>query len=407
MMIQNTRATLAINAANKYCKNLDKIKFIGITGTNGKSTTAIILKSILSDCGYKVGLIGTGKIMFENQILSDENYSMTTPSPEVLFSAIGKMEEAGVEIIVMEVSSHALDQERVFPIDFHIGIFTNLSPEHLDYHKNLDNYFEAKSKLFKKSKYKIINIDDSYGKILFKSTPDAKACAIEMDAENKVKNIKDFGFDGMRFEYHSQKNSFEVDMKLPGKYNAYNALLAIKAAEILGVTGGKIKESLKKIASIDGRFNIIDSKIKVIIDYAHTSSAFLILLKNLYSYKIPGQNLIVVFGCGGNRDKTKRAVMGEAAEKYADTVILTSDNPRDENPESIIEDIARGMESSPIKIIDREMAIREAIAIAGEGDIVCIVGKGPERYTIINGVYSPFDEKAIIISALRERGLCE
>ena len=172
-MIQNKRADLAMSAANKYCKNLDNIKFIGITGTNGKSTTAIILKNILSDFGYKVGLIGTGKIIFENEILSDENYSMTTPAPEVLYSAIGKMEEMGAEIIVMEVSSHALDQERAFPINFHIGIFTNLSPEHLDYHKNIDNYFKAKCKLFQNSKHKIINVDDPYGKTLFKNIENA------------------------------------------------------------------------------------------------------------------------------------------------------------------------------------------------------------------------------------------
>ncbi len=406
-MTKNTRAALAMSAANKYCKNLDKIKFIGITGTNGKSTTAIMIKSILSDYGFKIGLIGTGKIMFEKQVLSDENYSMTTPSPEVLYSVIGKMEEMGVEIIVMEVSSHALDQERVFPINFHIGIFTNFSPEHLDYHKNIDNYFEAKCKLFKKSKYKIINVDDYYGKVLLENIPDAIACAIEGNAENKVNILKDRGFGGLRFEYNSSRSSFNVNIKLPSKYNAYNAMLAIKTAEILGVSGKQIKESLEKIDTIDGRFNIIDGKIKVIIDYAHTSSAFLVLLKNVFSCKKGRQNLIVVFGCGGNRDKSKRAVMGEIAERYADMVILTSDNPRDENPENIIADIASGMKSSPIKITEREAAIRKAIDVANEGDIVCIVGKGPEKYTIKEGVYMPFDERAIIISSLKERGLCE
>ena len=407
MMIQNKRADLAINVANKYCKNLDNIKFIGITGTNGKSTTAIILKNILSDFGYKVGLIGTGKIIFENEILSDENYSMTTPAPEVLYSAIGKMEEMGAEIIVMEVSSHALDQERVFPINFHIGIFTNLSPEHLDYHKNIDNYFKAKCKLFQKCMHKIINVDDPYGKTLFKNIENADACSIVEYAENKAKNIKDLGFWGLYFEYCSAKNAFEINSKLSGKYNIYNTMLAIRASEILGVSGEKIKESVEKISSIDGRFNVINAKIKIIIDYAHTSSAFSNLLKNLYSYKNTGQNLIVVFGCGGERDKTKRSIMGEISEKYADKVIITSDNPRNENPESIIEDIAKGMKCTPTKVIDREMAIREAIAYAKPGDNVCIVGKGPEKYTIKNGVYTHFDEREIVTSALRERGLCE
>ena len=406
MMLQSERAAIALNAAKKYCKNLDKIKFIGVTGTNGKSTTSIMIRNILSDFGYKVGLIGTGKIMYENQVLSDESYSMTTPSPEVLYPIIGKMEDMGVEIIVMEVSSHALDQERVYPINFHIGIFTNLSPEHLDYHESIEKYFEAKSKLFQKSKHKIINIDDYYGKALFEITSDAKDCGIKSDAKSKLNNVKDLGFDGLCFDYNSKNSAFSIRMKLPGKYNAYNALLAIKAAEIMEIPEKKIKESLEKIDSIDGRFNIIDSKIKVVIDYAHTSSAFYNLLKSLFLYKNSKQKLLVVFGCGGNRDITKRKTMGEIAEKYADAIILTSDNPRDENPEKIIEDISKGIKHTPMKLIHREDAIRMAVAMANEGDIVCIVGKGPEHYTIKNGTYYPFDEREIIMSALKELGLC-
>lgn len=405
--VKNVREALSISCARMYCRDLSKIKFVGITGTNGKSTTAIILESILYDYGYKVGYIGTGVIRVGEKILSDKYYSMTTPAPDLLYRAIGEMESMGVEIIVMEVSSHALDQSRVSPIDFEIGIFTNLSEEHLDYHKNITEYFRSKKRLFEKSKYIIVNSDDIYGKSIICDYENVEGCGMDPSANTKISKIKNLGFSGIRFNYRSDINDAEICLNLPGIYNVYNAMLAIRSAEKLGVPMKNINNSLGKISKINGRFNVIDGEITVVIDYAHTISAFDNLAKNLYSMKNTGQNLCLVFGCGGERDKGKRGAMGAISEKYADRVIVTSDNPRGEDPRSIIDDITKSMQTSPTVIIDRENAIRHAILSANDGDIIAIIGKGPESYSISKGVYSPFSETEIIYSALEERHKCE
>ncbi len=403
ILVKNIRGALSYAFCKLYCKDISQIKFIGITGTNGKSTTAIILKEILINHGYKVGLIGTGKIMFGNTVLSSENYSMTTPPPDVLYPTIAQMEDMGVQIIIMEVSSHALDQDRVLPIDYYIGIFTNLSEEHLDYHRSMEEYFISKIRLFEKSRYVIANTDDLYGKRLMGMYPSLESCGVKSNACSKANNLIDGGFSGTEFTYQSKNSVFNVHIKIPGKYNVYNALLAIKAAEILKVPENTIKDAFEIIPQIDGRFNVLHDVIDVVVDYAHTARAFYVLLKSLFSYKKQEQNLIVVFGCGGNRDKSKRCTMGLIAERYSDVIVLTSDNPRDEDPESIIDEISNGMTKEPIKIVDREKAIRAAIKLANPGDIVAVIGKGSEKYVIKDGKYTSFDEKSIIKSALQER----
>lgn len=399
----NIRAALSIACARMYCKDLSKIKFIGVTGTNGKSTTAIMLENILADFGYKVGYIGTGIIRAEGKILSDKYYSMTTPPPDILYRAISNMEVMGVEMVVMEVSSHALDQERVAPISFEIGMFTNLSEEHLDYHKSITEYFKAKKRLIEKSKYAIVNSDDTYGRLILTEYENIEGCGKDFYKATRISDIKSIGFSGNKFHYRSDINDSDISIRLPGDYNVYNAMLAIRAAEKLGIPMEAIKDSLKKIEKIKGRFNIINEKITVVIDYAHTVSAFTNLIKNLNYVKNARQNLCVVFGCGGERDKGKRGRMGEIAEEYADQVILTSDNPRGEDPLAIIEDIMKSMKKKPTIIVDRRSAIRHAILSANDGDIVAIIGKGPECYSILNGVYSPFNESEIIREALEER----
>ncbi len=405
--VSNIRDALSKACSRLYCKNLSGIKFIGITGTNGKSTTAIILEKILSDYGYEVGYIGTGKIRAQGELISGKYYSMTTPPPDLLYRSIGKMEHMGVKIIVMEVSSHALDQERVSPINFEIGIFTNLSEEHLDYHKSINNYFRSKKKLFEKSNLIIVNSDDLHGKTVLDEYTNAEGCGSLFYTNVQISNVNNLGFSGSKFNYRSNKNNVNIKLPLPGTYNVYNAMLAIRAAEILGIPITSIKKSLKETEKIDGRFNVIDCSIKVVIDYAHTVSAFDNLLKNLNSIKNSGQNLAVVFGCGGDRDKGKRGRMGEIAEKYADRIIVTSDNPRGEDPWLIIEDITKPMKTHPTIMVDRKDAIRYAIISANDGDLVSIVGKGPENYSISQGVYSSFDEAEIIHNALRERHKCE
>lgn len=404
---KSIRDTLSKACARMYCKDLSKIRFIGITGTNGKSTTAILLERILSDSGHKVGYIGTGIIRFGDKILSEKYYSMTTPPPDMLFKSIGKMEDHDVKIIIMEVSSHALDQSRVSPISFDIGIFTNLSEEHLDYHKSMSEYFNAKKKLLKKSKIKIVNSDDYYGRSILNEYENIDGCGADSFKNVQISILNSLEFNGNKFRYKSDISEDNIELKLAGTYNIYNAALAIRAAEKLGIPLSKIKKTLEEIREINGRFSLIDDNIKIVIDYAHTISAFDNLLKNIYSIKKQGQNLILVFGCGGDRDKNKRGQMGLIAEKFADKIIVTSDNPRGEDPLSIIEEILRPMKSTPTIIENREEAIRTAIFSAHDGDIVAIVGKGPEDYIISQGARYPFSEKEIIKTALKERRNCE
>ena len=400
---QNMRRAIAMAYARLYCNNLEKIKFIGITGTNGKSTTAIMLEKILVDQGYKVGLIGTGKIKIGDEILSPQYYSMTTPPPDLLYSSIGKMENMGVDVIVMEVSSHALDQGRVCAINFHIGIFTNLSEEHLDYHKSMKSYFKSKCMLFEKSEYILANNDDEYGKIVISNFQNAESCGQCNNSGVLISDICDCGFGGSRFTYKSNLDEVTVNINLPGIYNVYNAMMAMRAAQIMGASITDIKTSIEKINKIDGRYEIIQDKITVVIDYAHTTCAFHNLIKSLYSAKKIGQNLTIVFGCGGERDKSKRFAMGKVCEDYADRIIITSDNPRGENPLDIITDITCSMIKKHEIIVDRADAIKHAIISAADESIVAIIGKGPEKYTISNGSYSPFDEVEIVRNALRSR----
>lgn len=402
-IVENVRKTLAIALARFYCNDLTKLKFIGITGTNGKSTTAIMVEKILSDQGLKVGYIGTGVIRIGNKILSDRFYSMTTPPPELLYSSIRKMEDAGVEIVIMEVSSHALKQERTAAIGFDIGIFTNLSEEHLDYHENMYDYFATKKKLFLESKMIVVNSDDRYGSIILKEFACAEGCGTDLKARVRIRDIISHGFSGTEFIYQSEGGEAKVNLQIPGKYNVYNAMLAIACVEKLGVTVKDAKSSLEKIKKIEGRFNIIESDITVIIDYAHTLNAFENLLKSVISNKNSRQNLFLVFGCGGERDKHKRSRIGSLCEKYSDNIILTSDNPRGENPMEIICDIKKSMKNPPTVIENRSKAIRFAIGAANAGDIVAIIGKGPEKYSIHGGIYSHFDEEDIVKNALKER----
>ena len=403
-IVSNPRYILSKAMAKMYCGDISNIKFIGVTGTNGKSTTAIMIKNILIDAGYRVGLFGTGKITLGNDTLSSNDYSMTTPPPEVLYPLIGNMKDMGVDVIIMEVSSHALIQERVAAITFDIGIFTNLSEEHLDYHQNMENYYLAKTKLLVNSKKAIINADDFHGKLALDQFSNSEGCGIS-SSDNTVTDIKSLGFDGSEFTYCSKQGCLTFHIKPPGIYNIYNAMLAIRAAENCNVSLSDIKRSIEKINSIDGRYEIISRSPLVIIDYAHTSYAFENIIKNIVSNKKTEQNLCVVFGCGGNRDKSKRSIMGKIADKYADKIIITSDNPRYEDPDNIINEISSNITQRVYKISNRKSAIKFAIKSASDNDIIAIIGKGPEKYTIIQDKYYSFDEKSIINETLLERSI--
>lgn len=385
--------------------DFEKLKFIGITGTNGKSTTAVMLKKILTDSGYKVGYIGTGKIESCERVISDEYYSMTTPEPDVLYPAIKRLADDGCEVIIMEVSSHALKLSRVEPIPFEYGVFTNLSPEHSDFHTDMEDYFLAKTKLMKASKIGVFNVDDSYARRAARSFEGRKITAgVLWKGDVYARDIESYGFSGIGYVYRAKKFSFMMRLRMPGIFNVYNSMLALAVATDMGVLPCKAKNSLASLSVVDGRFEIIKGDITAIIDYAHTAVGFENILKSLNALKNAGQKLGVVFGCGGERDKRKRPLMASIAEKYADISFVTSDNPRGENPERIIADITAGFtKKNFVCEPDRSLAIRKAILSAQSGDIVAVIGKGAEKYSIDLSGYHSFDEKRIIAEALKER----
>lgn len=402
--VNNSRLALA-NAFYRFEKADEcKMKIIGVTGTNGKSTTALFLKTILSKCNHKVGLIGTGKIEIDGRVVSDNHYSMTTPDPALLYKSIRQMADEGCDTVVMEVSSHALALDKVAPLTFDYALFTNFSSEHLDFHGSKEEYFLAKSKLFSQCKCGVFNIDDEYGRRAYGICKARRLSAgIIWRGDLWASNIDNHGLDGVSYLYHGANFSSRIDLKLAGVYNVYNSMLAATVCIDMGCKPCDVKGILGEITYLPGRFEIIKDRISVIIDYAHTDSAFDNVMKELSSSK-GNKKLTVLFGCGGNRDKAKRPKMAEIAEKYANKIIITSDNARSEDPKDIISDIIRGFKRGNFEVIEnRRDAIRAALLCANDGDIVAIIGKGPEKYNIdING-YSDFDEKQIVLSSLEER----
>ena len=402
--VKDPRLTLSY-ACYRF-ENIDqaKMKIIGVTGTNGKTTTAMLIKNVLSMLGKKVGFIGTGKIEINDKVISGDSYSMTTPDPPLLYRSLKQMELQGCEYVVMEASSHALALNKLSPLIFDIAIFTNMSPEHLDFHSDMESYFSAKCSLFEKSKCSIFNIDDEYGRRAYEIHSEKKISAgILWRGDVWASNVKSCGLNGLEYNYHTDNFSFKMRILLPGIYNAYNSMLAAIACIELGCKPCEVKELIGSISSIEGRFEVINDKITVIIDYAHTSFAFNSILSNISAIK-KGSKLTVVFGCGGDRDRSKRPKMAKAAEKYADRIILTSDNSRGESTKDIISDIIRGFDKGCYEIKEnRSEAIRSAILDAKDGDIVAVIGKGPEKYNIDKSGYHYFNEKEIIMSSLSER----
>lgn len=404
ILVENPRLALS-NACYRYENiRLESTKIIGVTGTNGKTTTATLIKNILSEVGYKVGFIGTGKFEICKEDLTPKNYSMTTPDPTLLYSTIKEMERQNCDFIVMEISSHSLALDKLAPIKFDYSVFTNLSPEHMDFHQDMEDYFATKMKLFKNSKCSLFNIDDEYGRRAYSLADGKKISAgILWRGDVYANNLENHGFDGISYSYHGNGFSFRMSLPYPGLYNAYNSMLAAALCIEIGCKPCEVKKILAQTAPISGRFEIIKDKISVIIDYAHTSAAFKCIMSELAAIKGHGR-LTVVFGCGGERDKNKRPEMARIAEKYADRIILTADNSRKESTKDIISDIIKGFNLGNYEIKEnREDAITSAILCAKNGDTVAIIGKGPEKYNIDKDGYHPFDERKIIGSALIKR----
>ena len=406
--VKNARLTLALLCSRINKIDYSKVKFVAVTGTNGKTSTATMIEKMLIYAGEKVGFIGTGTIRIGEKTFNDLNYSMTTPDPELLYPTIKAMIDENCDYIIMEVSSHALALGKVSPIFFECAIFTNLSDDHLDFHKDKDDYYKTKLSLFSMCKHGIFNADDLYSARAMRDAfdmCDTSSVGILWEAEAMARDVMFNGFSGTSYIYREKGLMFKAEISIPGYHNVYNSLLALKCVILLGIRPCIAKDGLKSIKGIDGRFEIIEDKITVIRDYAHTESAFQNILKTVNSIKKPGQKTFCVFGCGGDRDKSKRPKMGEAAERYSDEIYLTNDNPRSEDENQIVNDIISGMKNreKAKTILSRKNAIKSAILSARDGDIVIILGKGHEKYILDKNGYRSFDEKEIVLSVLKER----
>ena len=403
--VKNARRALSFAYSTHNGIDYKRLKIIGITGTNGKTSTATILERILTESGKSTGFIGTGRVRINGKQITNDEYSMTTPDPSMLYAVLSEMANAGVEYVVMEVSSHALSLYKCAPIDFTLGIFTNLSSEHMDFYQNKEEYFRTKLTLFERCDKSVFNVDDEYGEKAYNEAKGEKYSVGVINCADATVTALKLGASRSEFFYKEQSLIFQVNLKLCGAYNVYNALLAAKAAIVLGIPPCIVKKALCSIDRIEGRFEVIHTSPKIIIDYAHTEEALSNLLKFLHSTKNIGQNIIVVFGCGGNRDKTKRIPMGRTADKYAQKIIITEDNSRDENFYDIAENILIGIkEKDKVTVIeDRREAIKTAVRQACKNDIIALIGKGHERYIIDKNGKHPFDEREIVRQALEER----
>lgn len=379
----------------------------GITGTNGKTTTSYLLEHIFTSSGFKTGVMGTVNYRWPGSIVQA---SMTTPDCLELHRMLALMDKAGVEMVIMEVSSHALAQNRVAGIDFDAGIFTNLSQDHLDYHKDMESYFKAKSRLFlgharKPSFRAIINADDEYGRILLKFMPQALGFGLEKSAFSSLRGrlIKN-DRTGLILECEHAGRSWRVCSPLSGTHNSYNLLAAQGAALSMGL-GPQHLACLESSGQAPGRLEKVSNTagLDIFVDYAHTPDALENVCRALKGLDF--SRLIVLFGCGGNRDRSKRPLMGLAVSGHADVVFLTSDNPRDEDPLSIIEDIRPGLSRCPELFIqpDRRKALEMAVNFMRPGDALLVAGKGHETYQEIRGVRSPFSDVLEIEKILSRR----
>lgn len=398
--VKNTRSALSKIACNFYDNPSEKINIIGITGTNGKTSISFILQHILSHTGKKTGIIGTiGNYFGKNQRSSTH----TTPESLELHGIIKEMVDNGFEYLVMEVSSHAIDLYRIADITFKHAIFTNLTQDHLDFHGSLLEYFNSKKKLFLMSKdLNIVNCDDVHGKILLKELENKNKPILSYGIFNKsdiyAKDI-DYSTKGVSFILSNNTIEEKLSCPIPGEFTVYNLLSAISVALYEGIEIEAIKESVKNMPTVPGRVERmnIDTLYDVVIDYAHTPDGLKNVLQALKQY-VKG-DLITLFGCGGDRDTTKRSIMGKIAGELSDYCIITTDNPRSEEPKKIIDDIIIGIKNTKCKydvIEDRYEAIKHALNIAKKNDLILLAGKGHEIYQIFKNKTIEFDEKKIV-----------
>lgn len=402
VITDNTHAAYADMCAAWFGNPADSLRLFGVTGTNGKTSVTYMLKKIFEKAGYKVGLIGTIQNMIGDEVIAAHN---TTPNAYELNSLFALMKAKGCAVVIMEVSSHALDQLRVYRLNFEVAMFTNLTQDHLDYHITMENYLAAKKKLFRMCRTAVINSDDSYAKELMEGL-DCKIVTYSTgnDSTYSAKAIN-YRPASVEYEFVSDTEICHIKVATGGKFTVYNSLCAAVCAVEAGIPVATAAEALAELKGVKGRAESVPTgrDFTIIIDYAHTPDG----LKNILSTfrECKKNRLIVVFGCGGDRDKTKRPIMGSIAEHFADYVIVTSDNPRTEDPGEIIKDILAGMKNSavPVKVIEnRTEAIKFAVSIAEKDDIIVLAGKGHETYQILGTGTIHLDEREIVAEALEE-----
>ncbi|PID58161.1 MAG: UDP-N-acetylmuramoyl-L-alanyl-D-glutamate--2,6-diaminopimelate ligase [Ignavibacteriae bacterium] len=395
ILVKNSRIALAQLSNSFFNYPSSKLNLIGITGTKGKTTTTYFIKNIFETAGEKTGLIGTNKNIIDNVEVPTK---MTTPESNVINELLSKMVKTDCTNCVMEVSSHSLDLHRVDDLDFNVGIFTNLTSDHLDYHNNTESYLKAKKILFDnlKAEAKVIyNKDDEYSKEILKDCKSEKiSYGINPKADLQIKTVE-YDLNGTTFSLEHKGKDYKVETKLIGVFNVYNAAAAIGGAINSGVDIDTAIKGVISTPQVPGRFEVLSSgNKKVIIDYSHTADSLRQALESINHIVKDKCTVYTVFGCGGDRDKTKRPIMGRIAEENSDVIIITSDNPRTEEPLSIIEDIKKGLKGNSYKTIpDREEAIKEAIEKSEESAVILIAGKGHETYQEINGVRNYFSDK--------------
>jgi UDP-N-acetylmuramoyl-L-alanyl-D-glutamate--2,6-diaminopimelate ligase len=402
--VKDSNEALAFLAANYYDNPSENIRLVGITGTNGKTTIASLLYQLFKKAGYKVGLLSTVKIMVDEQ---EFKATHTTPDSLTINKYLDLMVQEGCEFCFMEVSSHGVHQKRTEALRFVGGVFTNLSHDHLDYHNTFAEYRDVKKSFFDsltKDAFAITNIDDKNGLVMLQNTKAKKlSYALKSYADYKAQILEN-QLTGLLLKI----NDNEVWVKLIGSFNAYNLLAIYGVAVELGIEKEEALRLLSELESVSGRFQFIvsNSKITAIVDYAHTPDALENVLKTIEDIRTKNEQLITVVGCGGDRDKTKRPIMANIASSMSDKAIFTSDNPRTENPETIIEEMEKGVEPQNFKktvsILDRKQAIKTACQLANPNDIILIAGKGHETYQEINGVRHDFDDLKIVTELLQQ-----
>ena len=395
--VEDPRSALSVMSSNFYDKPAAHMHMIGVTGTNGKTTTSYMIRHILANAGLKTGLIGTIEACVGDGC---EGMNNTTPEPEELFKILKKLKDNHCQSVVMEVSSQGLHQHRVDGIDFDIGVFTNISPEHLDYHKTMDSYLQSKLMLVPKCKKMLVNIDSDFSEN-FQGFENCRYYSLRNPVQYFASDIVQT-LQGSSYTLKHGDDKYLIKLSIPGLFNVYNSLAAISACSEFGIPLSQM-ECLEYFQGVKGRMELVhtDTPYSVMIDFAHTPESLKQLLISTKQF-VQGR-IIIVFGCGGDRDRTKRPVMGRIASEFADYCIITSDNPRTEQPEKIIQQIVSGIRTTGNykTITDRTEAIRYALSIAKKDDCVILAGKGHETYQLINGIKHHYDEREIIEDILK------